>query len=148
MSTLPGGFGVATVTSGCPASSVRLAGARCPKDPECWQGTVDVNGSVSAQSQSCSQPHSWETFAIGILPADVATFDQDIVSANPAIRAVCSVPVLLRSRVGRARLIPRKDWEIQVMPPDEVAFDSGARAYRCIAATVNAPHLPAPQFGR
>jgi hypothetical protein len=148
MRTLPGGFGIPTVTSGCPASSVRIAAARCPKEPECWQGTVDINGSVSAQSQSCSQPHSWETFAIGILPADVATFDQDIVSANPAIRAVCSLPVLLRSRVGRARLIPRKDWQIQVMPPDEVAFDSGARAYRCIAATLSGPYLPTPEFGR
>jgi hypothetical protein len=113
-----------------------------------WQGAVDINGSVSAQSQPCSQPHSWETFAIGILPADVSTFDQDIVSANRAIRAVCSLPVLLRSRVGRARLIPWKDWEIQVMPPDEVAFDGGARACRCIASTVSGPDLPAAEFGR
>ena len=148
MSTPRGLFGIPTVTSGCPASSVRSAAARCPRDPECWQGTVDVNGSVSAQSQPCSQPHSWETFAIGILPAGVATFDQDIVSANPAIRAVCSLPVLLRSRVGRARLIPRKDWEIQVMPPDEIAFDSGARAYRCLASTVSGPYLPTAEFGR
>jgi len=48
----------------------------------------------------------------------------------------------------RARLIPRKDWEIQVMPPDEVAFDSGARAYRCIASTVSGRYLSAAEFAR
>jgi tRNA A-37 threonylcarbamoyl transferase component Bud32 len=143
----PGVFGIATVTSGCAAASVQAAAARCPANPECWQGTVDINGSVSAQSQSCSQPHSWETFAIAIMPADVSTFDQDVVAANPAVRAVCSLPVLLRSRVGRARRIPRRDWEIQVMPPDETAYYSGVRAYRCIATTVNPPFLAAPEFG-
>jgi hypothetical protein len=140
-------FGIATVTSGCAAASVRAAAARCPANPECWQGTVDINGSVSAQSQPCSQPHSWETFAIAIMPADVSTFDQDVVAANPAVRAVCSLPVLLRSRVGRARRIPGRDWEIQVMPPDETAYYSGVRAYRCIATTVTPTALATPEFG-
>jgi tRNA A-37 threonylcarbamoyl transferase component Bud32 len=143
----PGVFGIATVTSGCAAASVQAAAARCPANPECWQGTVDINGSVSAQTQSCAQPHSWETFAIAIMPAGVSTFDQDVVAANPAVRAVCSLPVLLRSRVGRARRIPRRDWEIQVMPPDETAYYSGVRAYRCIATTVNPSSLASPEFG-
>ena len=34
------------------------------------------------------------------------------------------------------------------MPPDEVEFDGGARAYRCIASTVSGPYLPTPEFGR
>jgi tRNA A-37 threonylcarbamoyl transferase component Bud32 len=147
LNTPPGVFGIATVTSGCAAASVQAAVARCPANPECWQGTVDINGSVSAQSQSCSQPHSWETFAIAIMPADVSTFDQDVVAANPAVRALCSLPVLLRSRLGRARRIPRRDWEIQVMPPDETAYYSGVRAYRCIATTISPPYQAAPEFG-
>jgi hypothetical protein len=57
-------------------------------------------------------------------------------------------PTMPREPSRRARLIPRKDWEIQVMPPDEVAFDSGARACRCLAATVSGPYLPTPEFGR
>jgi hypothetical protein len=147
MDPAPEVFGIPTVTSRCPAASVAAAAARCPQDPECWAGTVDIEGSVSAQSEPCSQPHSWETFAIGILPSDVSTFDQDIVQANPAVRATCSLRVLLRSRVGRARLIPAKEWEIQVMPPDEAAYYSGARAYRCLATPVNGPYLAAPEFG-
>jgi tRNA A-37 threonylcarbamoyl transferase component Bud32 len=145
--TPPGVFGIATVTNGCAAASVQSAAARCPASPECWQGTVNINGSVRAQSQSCSQPHSWETFAIAIMPADVSTFDQDVVAANPAVRAVCSLPVLLRSRVGRARLIPRRDWAIQVLPPDETNYHGGVRTYRCIATTVNPPYMAAPEFG-
>ncbi len=56
------------------------------------------------------------------------------MQANPAVRAVCSMRVLLRSRLVLAHRFPRSSWEIQVLPPDEAAFDSGARAYRCVAA--------------
>jgi hypothetical protein len=59
------------------------------------------------------------------------------VQANPTVSAVCSYPVLLSSRVGKARLIPKSQWSIQVLPPDEAAFDSGIRTYRCLAALVD-----------
>jgi hypothetical protein len=53
---------------------------------------------------------------------------------------------MLASRQGRARLRPAADWEIQVLPPSEAAFDSGARAYRCVATEIG--HLPGvTQFG-
>jgi hypothetical protein len=99
---------------------------------------VVTSGSATAASLPCSGPHTWQTFAIGILPADVRTYDQNFVQANPAVRSVCSLPVLLRSRLGPARRFPDSSWEIQVLPPDEAAFDSGARAYRCVAARVGA----------
>jgi serine/threonine protein kinase len=134
----PGVFGVRTVTQGCPAASVRGAAAQCPAAPECWDGLVVTSGSATAASLPCSGPHTWQTFAIGILPADVRTYDQNFVQANPAVRSVCSLPVLLRSRLGPARRFPDSSWEIQVLPPDEAAFDSGARAYRCVAARVGA----------
>jgi hypothetical protein len=52
---------------------------------------------------------------------------------------------MLASRQGRARLLPGPDWEIQVLPPSESAFDSGARAYRCVATEIG--HQPGvPQF--
>src|ERR1039457_334444 len=83
----------------------------------------------------------------GAAPADAQTFDQDIVKANPAVRAVCSVPALLASRRGVARQIPARDWEIQVLPPDEASFDSGARAYRCIANLLIGNSPTTSQFG-
>ena len=139
----PGVFGIPTVTSGCPAASVRAVGARCPQAPECWSGLVVISGSATASSLPCARPHVWETFAIAILPADARTYDQSIVAANRAVRAVCSMRVLLRSRRSHLKQIPAGSWEIEVLPPDEAAFSSGARAYRCIAIC-----LPAPIRGR
>jgi len=109
---------------------------------------VVISGNATARSLPCTRPYVWETFAIAILPADARTYDQNIVAANPAVRAVCAMPVLLRSRRGRARQIPAGSWEIDVLPPDEAAFDSGARAYRCIAHVVTGSHLSTPEFGR
>ncbi len=145
--TVPGVFGILTVTRGCPAAAVRAAAARCPAAPECWNGLVVIAGDASARSLPCAGPHVWQTFAIAILPADAATFDQDIVAADPAVRAVCSVPVLLRSRQGRARRIPASGWDIEVLPPDEAAFSSGARAYRCVANILGGTDPTTSQLG-
>jgi len=141
------GFGVPTVTSGCPAASVPAAGARCPRSPECWAGLVISAGSASARSLPCTRPHVWQTFAIAILPPGVRTFDADTVAANPTVSAVCSMRVLLASRRGAARQLPAGSWQIAVLPPDEAAFDSGARAYRCVAARSSGAELGTSQFG-
>jgi hypothetical protein len=146
MGTAVGTFGIPTVTRGCPAASVPAAAARCPRTPECWNGVVEVSGNATASSLPCRQPHVWETFAIAILPADVVTYDVDQVTANPAVRAVCSLSVLLASRRAQARLIPPRSWEIDVLPPDQAAFASGARAYRCLARPVTGPDPTTSQF--
>jgi hypothetical protein len=145
---MPGVFGVATVTRGCPAAAVASAAARCTRSRECWAGLVEVSGSVTARSVPCARAHIWETFAIAILPSDVRTFDQDIVQANPTVKAVCSMRVLLASRLGRAHPIPAKSWTIQALPPDESAYGSGARAYRCVATVIGATALHGSRFGR
>jgi hypothetical protein len=141
------GPGVPTVTSGCPAASVPGAGARCPRSPECWAGLVIPAGSASARSLPCTRPHVWQTFAIAVLPAGVRTFDQPTVAANPTVSAVCSMRVLLASRRGAARQLPAGSWQIAVLPPDEAAFYSGARAYRCLAARSSGAELGTSQFG-
>ncbi len=141
-----GVFGIPTVTSGCPAASVPAASARCPRSPECWNGLTVSSGGAIASSLPCTQPHIWETFAIAILPAGVRTFDQSIVEANPTVGAVCSMHVLLASRLGAAREIPQGSWQIQVLPPDEAAFQGGARAYRCVAHQIGGTS-PRSEFG-
>jgi hypothetical protein len=144
----PGVFGIPTVTNGCPAAAVSAAAARCPRNPECWNGLVEISGSVTARSLRCARPHIWETFAIAILPAGVRTFDQQTVEQNPVVSAVCSMRVLLKSRLGAARQIPRTSWKVEVMPPDEAAFGSGDRAYRCLAHRTSAPDPSTAQFGQ
>jgi Protein kinase domain len=127
-------FGVATTTSHCPAASVAGAGARCTASPECWDGLDETEGVITTSALPCTGQHTWQTFAIGIMPSSAASANVNIVQADPAVSAVCSYPVLLSSLVGKARLIPRSQWSIQVVPPDEAAFDSGIRTYRCLAA--------------
>ena len=74
------------------------------------------------------------------------TYDQPVVAADPAVRKVCSQAVMLASRRGRALRLPAADWEIQVLPPSESAFSSGARAYRCVVTEIG--HQPSvSQFG-
>ena len=141
-----GVFGVATTTEHCPAASVTGASAACVKTPECWAGVTEINGVISASSLPCGQPHTWQTFAIAIMPTESATFDVNIVQANPTVQALCSTKVLLASRTGAALQVPQSAWSIQVMPPDEAAYDSGARTVRCLAGH-GLDALQTSQFG-
>jgi hypothetical protein len=108
---------------------------------------VVVAGSASARGLPCTRPHVWQTFAIAILPAGVRTFDANAVAGNPTVSAVCSTQVLLASRRGAARQLPAGSWQIAVLPPDEAAFDGGARAYRCLAARSSGAESSTSQFG-
>jgi hypothetical protein len=144
---VPGVFGVPTTTTDCPAAAVHAAAAQCTRAPECWAGLVEISGSVSARPLPCGRGHVWQTFAIGILPASVRTFDQDIVQGNSMVKAVCSASVLLRSRTPPARHIPPKKWTIQVLPPDEAEYGNGARAYRCVATVIGDLNMHGSHFG-
>jgi Protein kinase domain len=147
--SLPGAvgvFGVATTTEHCPAASVTGAGAACVKTPECWAGVDEFSGVVSASPLPCNQPHTWQTFAIAMMPSESATFNVNIVQANPTVRALCSLKVLLASRTGAALRVPQSAWSIQVMPPDEAAYDTGVRTVRCLAG-LGLDELKSAQFG-
>jgi serine/threonine protein kinase len=129
------------------AAALRVARARCPASPECFAGIVTSAGSSTARPLGCDQPHTWETFAIAILPITVRTFDQPVVAADPTVRLVCSQAVMLSSRQGQARRLPAPDWDIAVLPPSEAAFGSGSHVYRCLAYEVgHQPHVS--QFRR
>jgi serine/threonine protein kinase len=141
-----GVFGVATTTKHCPAASVAGAGAACVTTPECWAGVNEISGVISASPLPCTQSHTWQTFAIAIMPSESATFDVNIVQANPTVRALCSAKVLLASRTGAALPVPQSAWSIQVMPPDEAAYDTGVRTVRCLAGH-GLDELKASQFG-
>jgi hypothetical protein len=114
--------------------------------PECWDGVNEDSGVITAGSLPCSKAHSWQTFAIAMMPADSSTINVNIVQANPAVAAVCSVKVLLASRTGAALRVPLSAWTIQVMPPDEAAYNAGVRTYRCLAGH-GLDELTTSQFG-
>ena len=113
-----------------------LPGTGCPVTPECWGGTVSINGMMSASLQDCAGPHSWETFAIGPMPAEVIAADepnQQLVIASGQAKQLCSTAVLTRGMSAAARRIPVKAWEIDVLTPTQHRFDLGDHAFRCIA---------------
>jgi hypothetical protein len=128
-----GVFGVATTTKNCPAALVPGAGGACVTTPECWNGLVEISGVVTAGPLPCTQPHSWQTFAIAIMPSDAATYNVNIVQANPTVQALCSAKVLLASRTGAALSVSQSAWDIEVVPPDEQAYNTGVRTVRCLA---------------
>lgn len=134
--SLPGSvsvFDVPTTTEHCPAALVPGANAACVKTPECWAGVNDFNGVISAAPLPCDQPHTWQTFAIAMMPSESATYDSNIVQANPTVQAICSAKVMLASRAGAALRLSQSGWTIQVMPPDEAAYNTGTRTFRCLA---------------
>jgi hypothetical protein len=70
---------------------------------------VIISGDVTASALPCTGRYYWQTFAIAILPTGAQTYDQNIVQADASVRAVCSKSVLLSSRLGAARRIPRRN---------------------------------------
>jgi hypothetical protein len=140
-------FGVPTVTRECPAASVPGAGARCTAQPECWNGLVSIAGNVTIAPLPCRGAYYYQTFAIGLMPASLHTWDQDTVQADPTVMAVCSKAVLLRSRTGPGLRIGPRRWEVDVVPPDETEYDKGARYYRCLGRLAAGGYFHAPVFG-
>ena len=142
-----GSFGIATTTSNCPAASVPGAGAQCPAAPECWAGLANIEGTVTINVLPCAGAHIFQTFAIGIMPANSATFNSNVLANVPTVRAVCSGTVMLKSRVGQAAKVPLRKWDIEIVPPDEVQFDNGIRTYRCVARDTGLDGVTGSQFG-
>ncbi|MBB5867746.1 serine/threonine-protein kinase [Allocatelliglobosispora scoriae] len=112
------GPGSATTTElGIPAGYVACGDAACPRTPECWGGLTRISGVAHKPRRiDCDQPHSWETFAVGRLPADAEFVRQDELIGRPDIAALCSENVLAaRSRDGvQTTGWQREPWPIQV----------------------------------
>ncbi|MBP2703821.1 protein kinase [Microbispora sp. RL4-1S] len=139
-------LGVATMTVGCPAADVAGAHAACVVLPECWGGLVVNAGDARARKTDCAKPHTWETFAVGPMPADLTTSDQETVARHPTVAAVCDVSVLMASRPDRSASISADRWEVEVLPPDAARFATGERAYRCLGR-VTGPETTGSAFG-
>jgi hypothetical protein len=125
--------GIPTVADGCPAAAVPAAGARCAERAECWSGPVLISGEVnSIRRLPCDEDHSWETFAIAAVPADVASPFLDVLEAHPTVAKVCAGDTLLASRYAVALDIPADQWESSVLPPTPDDRAARRAVYRCI----------------
>jgi hypothetical protein len=125
--------GIDFTTEACAAAQVRGAHAACTIKAECWNG-LNVNaGDMTARNLPCDGPHTFETFAVGVLPVGL-TWDAIEAGKNSRIRRVCNQKVLTASREGAGRGIGPSLWaQPEVMPPSKAAYERGFRAYRCLA---------------
>jgi hypothetical protein len=118
------------------AATAGIPGTGCPVTPECWAGTVNISGLMTARPLDCAGVHTWETFAIGSIPAEVIAGgvpDQHLVIASAQAKRLCSTAVLTRAMSPAARRIPVSAWEIDVLTPTQDRFDHGDHTFRCIA---------------
>ncbi|MEU2613322.1 serine/threonine-protein kinase [Micromonospora sp. NPDC007271] len=119
--------GGAKVVPGCAAGAVRLpAGARCASELECFGPVRLRRDRAEATRVSCDGRHTWETYAVGDLPATLAGAGHTAVVADPTVQQVCNVSTFrLVSGIKEAA-----GWNLEVLPPSGTDPD---RSYRCLA---------------
>jgi len=127
-------YGVRTTAEDCPAAAVDGGQARCVDKAECWSGMVVINGEVtSIRKLPCDQSHVFETFAIALVPGDVAEPYADVLEAHPIVKQVCSTENLLASRFGDALSYGAERWNLSVLPPTPDDREKDLGVYRCVA---------------
>ncbi|HEX5540168.1 MAG TPA: serine/threonine-protein kinase [Micromonospora sp.] len=104
-------------------------GGRCPTELECF-GPVRTTGSgLRAERVSCTGRHTWETYALSDLPADLLANDQNAIEADPVVQQVCGQQSFLLATMT----MTVTDWRFLVLPPAPEAVERGDRTYRCLA---------------
>jgi len=127
-------YGVRTVTENCPAAQIKDAQAACVEKAECWSGMVVINGEIeSIRRLPCDQGHAYETYAIALVPGDVADPYTDVLAAHPIVRKVCSMDTLLASRYGDALQYGAERWQSEILPPSSDDKSTELGVYRCVA---------------
>src|SRR6266511_3334441 len=100
----------------------------CPAAPTCWGGLVFISGVAQPQARpECSEPHYWETFVAGLLPADAVNKRQDSLMGRADIAAMCSADAVARRSIDPASTT---GWERDAWP---VKLGDGTWVLHCVA---------------
>jgi serine/threonine-protein kinase len=104
-----------------PAGFVPCGDALCPTQPLCWHGLTRIGDQgFKPGKAACTEPHYWETFAAGYLPADAGTGAElgELID-RPDIQALCSADrMAAHSRDASATT----DWTRQAWPIEADAY--------------------------
>jgi hypothetical protein len=111
---------------GCMLGAV---GAACPSAPQCFDSLTVSSGVARARSLPCTRPHTWEVFAIGLLPGDVRAVGYPAVKSQQTVARVCNSATLTLIDMDA------RSWQVDVLPPSPEAFAGGDRSFRCLAGT-------------
>ncbi|OLB79074.1 MAG: hypothetical protein AUI14_11405 [Actinobacteria bacterium 13_2_20CM_2_71_6] len=120
------GSGVPRTIGGC---MLRAIGASCPASPQCFDALSVSGGVASARALPCTQPHTWEVFALGTLPSGAPGVAYQSVKADENVVRLCSASVLVLVDMDA------RTWLVDVLPPSPEAFAGGDRTFRCLAGT-------------
>src|SRR6266545_3460722 len=100
----------------------------CTAAPTCWGGLVFISGVAQPQARpECSEPHYWETFVAGPLPADAVNKRQDSLMERADIAAMCSADAVARRSIDPASTT---GWERDAWP---VKLGDGTWVLHCVA---------------
>jgi hypothetical protein len=111
---------------GCMLSAV---GAVCPTAPQCFDTLTVSAGVARARALPCTQPHTWEVFAIGVLPPGLPDIGYQEVKADQVVERICNAGVLVLVDIAA------RSWLVDVLPPSPEAFAGGDRTFKCLAGT-------------
>jgi hypothetical protein len=140
-------YGIATVTEDCPAAAIEGAQARCAERAECWSGMVVIQGEVnSIRELACEEGHAFETFAIALVPPDVADPYRDVLEAHATVMRVCSTETLLASRFGDALEYGAERWDVSVLPPTPDDRKADLSVYRCVGTIIDVEGITGSVF--
>jgi serine/threonine protein kinase len=107
-----------------------LAARAKPKVGTCWSGLVNISGQITAESLSCSRPHYWEAYAIGVLASATTSPLAKDVAHDPVIAKTCTAADL-KSYLGPASA---GTFNLEVLPPTIVDFSNGDKGFWCLAS--------------
>ncbi|MEU8002264.1 serine/threonine-protein kinase [Catellatospora sp. NPDC049111] len=100
-----------------PAGYVACGTAACPPTPECWGGLTTIGSTMHRPRRiTCDQPHYWETFIVGTLPAGAEFLEPEEFANRADVVAFCSAQaVAQRTRPGATTANwLRQAWPVQI----------------------------------
>lgn len=121
------GASIGTTTGTSTGTKATSAAPSAPAVGQCWGGIVSISGYVQAQKLACASPHSWETYASGLLAASTASANMSDVAEDPTVKATCTRAAL------KAYTTKSATYTLEIIPPSEAAFGAGQRGFSCVA---------------
>jgi serine/threonine protein kinase len=124
----PGSSSPSPAPAGLPPKLKTCGSGLCPSEELCYHGLNDLNGDTPAVAKvsPCDQPHYWEVFNGGWLPASAMHGKQTAMEELPEVTSVCTLPRL------QARLRPgasAPEWSITVLAQPS---DNGGAYFYCL----------------
>jgi hypothetical protein len=100
--------------------------ARCASEPECW---LSITGARAA-TQSCTAPHTWETYVVGTLSSSANRVTAARVRQDANAITMCSESIF--DALKDLSTIPDGTWRIEVIGPKAAGVDGDE--FRCVAS--------------